>query len=400
MREMEAIMPNERIVKKKSEHRGCPVAAECKQCSGQQVTYKEHVEAKQKRVIEYLAPFCSVDPIMRMEDPSYFKNRVHRMFHHEKNGTPMSGYFSPEEGRVVKIDECHIEDKKCQEIIDTIKGMIRSFKIKTYDVKSGYGLLRYVAVRKGVETNDIMVVLVLSSVIMPSKNNFIKALRKVHPEISTILINENYKNVANVFGDKEVTIYGKGFILDSMCGKVFRVSSKSPFPVNSKQKAKVCNLIEQIGGFQGDELVLDTFCGIGTHGIVLADKVRKIYSVESSQELFRDTLTNIKRNQIKNIDVYKNEPTEFLMQMVESDKEAIDVVVVSQPYNGCGQPFIQAIGRAKPKKIVFVSRNLRSLATELELLVKQGYKVEKAGAIDIIPWTDKVECVVLLTRKK
>lgn len=111
---------------------------------------------------------------------------------------------------MVSIEQCLIEDKKSQEIIRTIRGMLKSFKIKTYDEDTGYGLLRHVLVRRGFSTGEVMVVLVVASPIFPSKNNFVKALRKVHPEISTVVLNINDKNTSMVLGEREIVLYGKG----------------------------------------------------------------------------------------------------------------------------------------------------------------------------------------------
>lgn len=390
--------PVREVVRKKIT-KGCLVCQECGQCSGQQETYRDHVAAKQKRLQEILEPFVKPQEMIAMDKADHYKCRVHRMFHHERNGTPMSGHFSVEERRIVKIEECYIDDRKCQEIINTIKGMLKSFKIKTYDVKSGHGLLRYVAVRRGMETNEIMVTLVLSSIIMPSKNNFVKELRRLHPEITTILISENYKDIDNVYGDKEVNLYGKGFIWDRMCGRDFRIGAKSQFTLNPRQTKKICDVITEWGAFDGTELVLDAFCGVGTYGIVLSDKVRKVLSVETNNEMHRDTISNIRRNGIKNIDVYKNNPAEFVMQVAKSEKEDIEVAIVTQPYSGCGKEFTDAIGKARPKKVFLITRNLKSMKEELTALTKSGYRVSKAVGVDIHPWTERIDSVVLLTRR-
>lgn len=359
--------------------------------------YKESIKTKQLRLEEVLAPFCKPEGMIAMEDPSHYKNRVHRMFYHDKNGVGIrSGYIS-DDYNAPKIEEDYVDDEKCLQIIHTIKGMIKSFKIKTFDIKSGYGLLRYVAVRRAFGTNEIMVTLVLSSVIMPSKNNFVKELRRLHPEITTILINENYKDVDSIYGDKEVKLFGKGFILDTMNGKNYRVGMKSQYTLNPIQTEKMCKTIEKWGTFQGDELVLDAYCGIGTYGISLSDKVRKVLSVESNQEMHRDAISNIKRNNIKNIDVYRNIPSEFVMQVANSEKEKMEVAIISQPYNGCGKEFIDGLLKIKPKKIFLITRNLRKLGDELGLLTRNGYKVKKAVGIDVHPFTERVDTIVMLT---
>ena len=365
--------------------------------AGQQLTYKEHVDSKQKRLQEALEGIVVPEAMVVMDKPDHYRNRVHRLFHHDRSGTPISGYFSPEEGRVVPIEDCYIDDRKCQEIIHTIQGMLKSFKIKTHDTRTGHGLLRYVAVRRGLESKEIMVVLVLSSVIMPSKNNFVKALRKAHPDISTILISENYKDMDKIYGDKEVNLYGKGFISDTMCGKSFRINAKSSFTTNPIQMAEMCNKLLEWGAFTGEEFVLDAYCGAGTFGTIMANHVRKVYGVETSHDAYRDAISNIRKNEIKNMDMYKNSPAELLMQVAEAGK-IIDDVIVTQPYNGCGVEFIQALVNAKPMKILFVSRNMKHLRLEIEQLVKKGYKVKKAAGIDVQPWTERIDACVLLER--
>ncbi len=359
---------------------------------------QENIENQKIEIEKLLAPYGKPEPRIKMENPLHYKNRVYRMLHHEKDGTPISGYFSKEENRVIKIEETNDDDLKCQEIIHTITRLAKSFKIKTYNPKSGHGLLRYVMVRRGMETNEIMVVLVLSSMIMPSKNNFAKELRKIHPEISTIIINENYKNGDNILGEKEANVFGKGFILDTFAGKQFRISSRSQFPINTVQEKKVCDTILKWCDFKGHELVLDAYCGIGTYSLVMSDYARKIYCVESSNELYRDTISNIRRNKIKNIDAYKNLPEGFLMQMANSEKEPINTIIVSQPYRGTSQEFISAVKKADPKKLIYIGKNPKSFISELESLDKIGYKVKKSVVVDIMPETEKVEIIVLLTK--
>ena len=377
---------------------GCLVCQECKQCNGQQETYKANIARKQQKIATALLPYCEVEPMITMEKPYYYKNRVYRLFHHDRSGTPLAGYYGAAEGYVIKIDECYVDDKQCQKIIETVRGLLKSFKIKTFDLKTGHGLLRYVLVKRGLETNEIMVVLVLSSIIMPSKNNFVKELRRLHPDISTILINENYKDVNNIVGDREIAIYGKGFILDTFQGKKFRISSKSVFPVNPTQSKKVTDTIVKWGNLKGTELVLDVNANMGFHSMMLSDYARKIFSLETNHDMYRDILSNLKRNQIKNIDVYKKDAAEFIQQVVTSEKESIDIIVATQPYNGFGQAFIDAVALAKPKQLFYIAKNINSMLVELELLKKKGYRVEHAVAIDVLPWTDRFEIVVQLNK--
>lgn len=374
------------------------VPCSCNACeSKRSLDYRETVKNKQARLVQELAPFTKVAPMITMDKPQYYKNRVIRAFHHEKNGTPMSGHLN-EYGGIDKVILCETDSKKGQEIIDTIKGMLKSFKIKTYDKKSGYGLLKSIMIREGDVSGEIMVVMVLSSLIMPSKNNFAKALRKAHPEITTIIINENYKNPDAVLGEKENTLFGPGFILDSFGEKQFKITSKAHYPLNTEQSAKVYGLVKEWAKLTGEELVLDAYCGSGVGSVLMSDYAKRIISVDPKTDNMKDTIANVKRNSIKNVDVYRNNPAEFVAQVRDSEKQRMDVAVVNQPYMGFGREFAEAITSLEPKKIIIISRNPGTLSKELGWIVGAGYAVRNAQGVDVLPWTEQMQIVLELVR--
>lgn len=376
------------------------ICKECQGCSDTREAYQDTLKRKQKKLQLLLGEFCKVDEIMGMEHPVHYKNKVLRLFHHEKNGTPMCGTIAKDGKSVVKIEDCLLEDEKAQEIVVTIRSLLKSFKIKTFDVNTGYGLLRYVLVRRSVKKGEIMVVLVLSSPIMPSKNNFVKALRKEHPEIDTVLISENYKNTTVALGDKETAIYGKGFILDEMGGKIFRISSKSLYPINPIQGEKLYQTAISWCDFSGEEIVLDAFCGIGAMGILASNQVRRVISVDGRPEVIRDGIANVKRNQIKNIDFYTKEVAEFIGQVAESNRQPIQVAFIQCPITGCEEGFLKAMVKVNPKKIIYIAKNLEQQVEDLKFFTKHGYQVQRAVGVDMLPWTGGVETCVLLSRKK
>ena len=174
----------------------CGIDKKCGGCQFQKLPYKEQLKRKQKQEEKLLGSFCKVSPIIGMENPYFYRNKVHAVFDRDRKGNIISGIYAEGTHRVIAVEECLIEDKKSQEIIRTIRELLPSFKIKTYNEDTGYGLLRHVLIRRGFETGEIMVVLVLGSPILPSKNNFVKALRKVHPEITTVVLNVNNKQTS------------------------------------------------------------------------------------------------------------------------------------------------------------------------------------------------------------
>ena len=377
----------------------CPVSKKCGACSYQGLSYKKQLAKKENLVKNLLSKYCKVKPITGMDNPYHYRNKVHAVFGRQKNGTIVSGVYKEGTHIIVPIDECQIEDAKADEIIRNIRGLLKSFKIKTYDEDTGYGLLRHVLVRRGFTTGEIMVVLVLASPILPSKNNFVKAILKLNPEISTIVLNINDKKTSMVLGDSERVLYGKGYIYDYLCGKKFKISSKSFYQVNPVTTEFLYNKAIELAQLNKDECVIDAYCGIGTIGIIASDHAKKVIGVESNKDAVRDAITNAKLNKVKNIQFY-NQDAGIFMKQLAAQKESIDVVLMDPPRAGSDKNFLDAVITLMPKKVVYISCNPETLARDLEYLTKNGYKAKEAWPYDMFPFTGHVETVVLMSRVK
>ena len=355
-----------------------------------------------------------------MEHPYHYRNKVHAVFDIAKGGSVISGVYKAGTHDVVNIDSCRIEDETADAIIHDIRGLLRSFKIKTYDEDTGYGLLRHVLVRRGFHSGEVMVVLVLGSPILPSKNNFVKALRKLHPEITTVVLNVNDKKTSMVLGEKETVIYGKGYIEDTLCGCTFRISPKSFYQVNPVQTEILYTKAIEYAGLTGKERIVDAYCGIGTIGLIAASKAKEVISVELNRDAVRDAVTNAKRNDIKNVQFYNADAGQFMVEMAEyradqkknqvpdatkSGKKAtpdgnVDVVFMDPPRAGSDEAFLSSVIRLAPKRVVYISCNPETLARDLKYLTKHGYQAKECQPVDLFPWTKHVETVVKLSLKK
>ena len=268
--------------------------------------------------------------------------------------------------------------------------------LKAYDEDSGYGLLRHVLVRVGHMTGEIMVVLVLGSPILPSKKNFVNHLCKLHPEITTILINVNNKRTSMVLGEKEQVIYGKGYIEDELCGRRFKISAKSFYQVNSVQTEALYAKAAEYAQLTGKEMVVDAYCGIGTIALAVAGQAGKVIGVELNKDAVRDAVTNAKINQIKNADFYQNDAGHFLTQMADAG-EKVDVVFMDPPRSGSTEEFLDALIRICPKRIVYISCEPETLARDLKYLTgKSSYRVQEITPVDMFPFTGNIETVCLL----
>lgn len=376
----------------------CPVYKKCGGCDFQGVPYEEQLKIKETRVRQLLAPFCKVHPIAGMKNPYHYRNKVHAVFSHDKKGNAVSGVYQKGTHIVVPVERCMIEDEKADEIIGSIRGLLKSFKIRTYDEDSGYGLLRHVLVRRGFASGEILVVLVTASPVFPSKNNFVKALKRLHPEITTIVQNVNGRGTSMVLGNQEKTLYGKGYIEDILCGYTFRISPKSFYQVNPAQTEILYKKAIKLAGLTGKELVLDAYCGIGTIGLIASRGAGQVIGVELNRDAVRDAVANAKRNQVKNVRFYCADAGKFMVDMAADGVKA-DVVFMDPPRSGSDVTFLDCLAKMAPKRVVYISCEPESLARDLKYLKKKGYQAEGAWPVDMFGWTGCVETVVMLSRK-
>lgn len=375
----------------------CKYIRTCGGCNYHKEGYEAELNSKQKLVSNLLSTYCKVEPIIGMEKPENYRNKVHVVFDRDKKGNPVSGVYQEGTHHVIPVETCRIHNKKADEIIASIRGMLKSFKIKIYDEDSGYGLLRHVLIRTGFSSGEILVVLVLSSAILPSKNNFVKALLKQHPEITSIVININNKKTSMVLGDKEQVIYGKGYITDMLCGKAFKISPKSFYQVNPAQTEILYNKAIEYADLTGNETVIDAYCGIGTIGIVAADFAKEVIGVELNKEAVKDAISNAKLNNTSNIFFYNADASDF-MSRTAAEKRNFDVVFLDPPRAGSTEKFLDSLTKLDPKRVVYISCNPITLERDLKYLTKKGYQVNKIQPVDMFPWTEHVETVVLITK--
>ena len=378
----------------------CPISKKCGGCQYIDKSYAEQLKIKTDQVKKLLAPYGSVDEIIGMKEPYHYRNKVNAAFQHKRNGEILAGVYEEGTHRVLSVDDCKIENRLAQEIVETIRGLLRSFKITVYNEDSGYGLLRHVMVRTGHATGEVMVVLVTASPIFPSKKNFAKALVKAHPQITTIVQNINDKDTSMVLGERNQVLYGRGFIEDKLCGKTFKISPTSFYQVNPVQTEILYNKAMEYANLTGEEVVVDAYCGTGTIGIVTSDHAKQVIGVELNKAAAKDAITNVKRNDCKNVRIYDGDAGKFMVGMAEAGTD-VDVVFLDPPRSGSTPEFFDSVCKLAPKRIVYISCGPESLARDLKYLKsKRMYQVEKIALVDLFPWREHCETVVLLSQRK
>ena len=381
----------------KTNPNACPLAKKCGGCQLQNMTYERQLKWKQAREEILLKKFGKVGKIIGMENPYHYRNKVQAAFGRTRSGKIISGVYQSGSHRIVSVDSCMIEDEIADKIICDIRSMLPKFKILVYDEDRHTGFLRHVLVKRGFTSGEVMVVLVGSSSYFPIKKKFTQKLLEMHPEITTVILNINSKNTNLVLGDKEETLYGKGYITDTLCGLEFAISAKSFYQINPVQTEKLYNKAMEYADLDKNSTVIDAYCGIGTIGLVAAKTAGKVIGVELNRDAVHDAISNAKRNNAQNIKFYCDDAGDFMEAMAEEGEKA-DVVFMDPPRSGSSRKFINSMLKMSPETIVYISCNPETLARDLIYITKGGYKVKKITPVDMFPHTNHIETVVKLSK--
>ncbi|MGP4071807.1 23S rRNA (uracil(1939)-C(5))-methyltransferase RlmD [Piscibacillus sp. B03] len=371
---------------------------ECGGCQIQHMTYEAQTRFKQKVVDDLMKPYGKPEPIITMDHPYDYRNKNVMTFGLNKKRQIISGRYAPNSHRIIPMKGSIIHDPKADEIIQTVTDLAKSFKLQPYNEDIGQGFLRHVMVKVGKKSGEIMVVIVVASPIFKGKKNFVKALRKEHPDISTILLNINQRSDSMVLGDQEKVLFGKGTITDTLCELDFEISAKSFYQINPVQTEKLYNEAIQMAGLTGKEKVVDAYCGIGTIGLVASKQAGKVIGIELNKGAVRDAIRNSKRNNIQNARFYQADAGEYMTQLAAKG-EKVDVVFLDPPRSGSDEAFLSSLVKLKPSRVVYISCNPETQVRDLKYLTKKGYDVKRMQPVDMFPQTSHIENVALLELK-
>ncbi|MCR4688083.1 MAG: 23S rRNA (uracil(1939)-C(5))-methyltransferase RlmD [Saccharofermentans sp.] len=375
----------------------CKAAKQCGGCSYAGCTYTKQLVKKQEYIRSLLPKSCKMEPIIPSDDEFFYRNKVHSTFKRLKNGRIICGPYEAESHRIVEIDKCLIENETAGRIIRDCASIAGRLSINIYNEVTGTGELRRVLVRVSETTGEVMVVIVIGSKYFRGKNAFIKELTKLHPEITTILISVHSKHNSMILGDTIRKETGPGYITDKVLGNTFRISPTSFFQVNRRASEKLYSTAVRLARVSAGEEVLDCYSGIGTISLAFAKFAGHVTGVENNKEAVQDAIRNKKINNIRNCDFVAEDATSYMVRRAEEGHK-VDTLILDPTRLGTTPEFIEATGKLAPKKIIYVSCGPKTLARDLKLFAKQGYKAITAVPVDMFPWTEHVECVALLQK--
>ena len=335
-------------------------------------------------------------PIVGMESPFRYRNKAQYPIRRDKSGKIIAGFYAGRTHDVIACDDCLLGVEENKAILNAIVRWMEDYSIDPYDEKSGEGLVRHVLCRKGFRSGQHMVCLVINGTSLPHQDALVE---KLSPHVDSLSFSVNMENTNVIMGTKIVHLYGPGYIEDSIGEVRFRISPLSFYQVNPVQTAVLYGLAVEAAQLTGREVVLDAYCGIGTIGLTAADRAKQVVGVELNRDAVRDAIGNAKHNGVKNARFFAADATAWICEAAAAGERA-DVIFMDPPREGSTPQFIESVARMAPRRVVYVSCNPETMARDLALLTKKGYRAEGFTPVDMFPNSEHIEVVCALSRQK
>lgn len=376
----------------------CTASGKCSGCQLKNLTYPEQLKLKQSKANKALAGICNVDRIVPAPAEFRYRNKASAVFFEDRSKTVRWGIYQSAKGEVAAVEKCFLQPETADEIFNTLALLVKSFKVKIYNHQSKKGFLRSATVRFAEFTGQVMVTLVTTQEDFPKEKQFVNALIKRHGNITTVVRSIYTGNAVIMNGEKETTLYGDGYIEDTLCEKLFRISSRSFYQINPCQTQQLYLKAVELAELDENSTFLDAYCGTGTIGIIASQKAKNGVGVEVNSSAVEDAKINGELNGVANMNFVCADAGAYLEKECRKGN-AFDVVFTDPPRAGCSIKFLKSLCVAKPKKIVYVSCNPETLARDIRFLRKNGYKIGSATPFDMFPQTGHIECVVQLKKE-
>ncbi|MDO4198035.1 MAG: 23S rRNA (uracil(1939)-C(5))-methyltransferase RlmD [Erysipelotrichaceae bacterium] len=375
----------------------CKYSELCGGCTYQGIDYSEQLKLKQGKADKLLGKYHKVNPIIGMDNPLHYRNKVQVSFGYDESRHFIYGNYIPKTHQLLQIDECMLCDENAYKIFESLKRLLIKYHVSVYNERTKKGILRHAIIRTS-NKGEYMLVMVCSVSRFKSMDNLVKDLIRYNPLINTIVLNVNSKPGSQVLGNRNYTLYGKGYITDSLCGLDFKISASSFYQVNKRQTEVLYNYAIDKAELNDKDTVIDAYCGTGTIGLCASKKVKNVLGIELNKEAVKDAATNKKINNIENIEFIADDAGKYMKYLSDNDKR-YSAVIMDPPRSGSDMKFMNSLVKMSPDKVIYISCNPVTLADNLKYLTK-FYEIKDIQPVDMFPYTEHIETVVCMTRIK
>ena len=382
----------------------CAVAGPCGGCSLRHLNYAAELRAKQESVADAFRRIGGLDvPVLdALPSPEIdrYRNKVQFPVGRDKDGAPCIGFYAGRTHRIVPCPDCKLQPGVLNDIGNTLCAFFAAHGIQPYDEERGKGLVRHIFLRRGAHSGQIMVCLVCTRPKLLHSDELVALLREKFRDIATILINVNAKKTNVILGEESVTLYGPGFIEDTLCGVPVRLGPLSFYQVNTLAAERLYGVAAEYAQLEPDDVLLDLYCGMGTIGLSMAGHCRELIGVE----IIPEAIDSAKANAARMGDAVAAKSRFFCADAGEAAARLAaeglrpDVIMLDPPRKGCDETTLSAVVQMSPRRVVYVSCNPSTAARDAAWLGQHGYRAEKVQPVDLFPRTKHVECVLLMSK--
>lgn len=375
----------------------CPVFEQCGGCVYRHITYEHELEIKHRMVADAMRKIAKMEievlPVIGCSQMRYRNKAQYPV----SEGKPVNiGFYGPNSHRIVDVRDCRLQPKVFETILQVFEDFIRRTALPIYNEQTETGILRHIYIRRGERTGQLLVTAVVTEGYIPEASLLVSMLKEMLGEaLCGVLLNVNPKRTNVILGRKIITLYGRDFITDKLCGLEFKISPLSFFQVNTQQAEKLYTLAGECAGLTGSETVLDLYCGTGTIGLTMAKQAARLIGVELETQAVADAKENAARNNITNAEFYAGDAT-LPGSLPALEGLMPDVLILDPPRKGVSVDSILSV--CHPPRIVYISCDPATLARDLAAFAAEGYKIGSIQPVDMFPRTSHIECVVGLTR--
>ena len=385
---------------KKSDDRidvDCPHFRSCGGCVYRHISYEAEKLLKRQKVVDAFSRLAHIDvPVNDIItcNTERYRNKAQYPVGFDKE--VVAGFYAQKSHRIINSSDCVLQPEEFSKIVEIVKEWMTEFRISAYNGETGNGLIRHIYIRKAFKTGQIMVCLVINGNSLPYADELCDDLMRIE-NIKSIVINENRDKTNVILGKNCATIWGEDYIEDELCGVKIIISPLSFYQVNHDCAELLYEKAAEYVGATGNETVLDLYCGAGTIGLSMANKVKKIIGVEIIPEAIEDAKENAKRNNIENCEFYCGDAKDAVKILKDKNIEP-DAVIFDPPRKGCDREVLEYVAEMKPKKIVYVSCDVSTQARDCAILKELGYETKEVTPVDMFPRTSHTESVALLSQ--
>ncbi|MHB9030305.1 MAG: 23S rRNA (uracil(1939)-C(5))-methyltransferase RlmD [Candidatus Latescibacterota bacterium] len=377
----------------------CPHFGVCGGCRRQDIPYSIQRALKAEVVRNTLSEVREIGPageaaVVSSPDLFYYRNKMEFSFDSPPYsdelflGLHEAGKFN----QVFNVTGCRLLSERSNAILEWVRWFAREHMLSVYGLKSHTGLLRYLVIREGKNTGEMMINLVTSGAEFTQEEEFVRAILEKFPGITTVVHTVNRQPGSTAFGQERRILFGEGIIRDRIGQYVFSISPDAFFQTNTRQAEHLYDTIREFAGLSGNERLLDLYCGAGTIGIYLADRALSVTGVELAEDAVIDARRNAGLNGIGNISFIAG-PVEGVLDERMGD---FDVAVCDPPRAGIHPKALSMLAMLRIPRMVYVSCNIKALPRDLETFALAGYRLQAMRALDMAPHTPHIETVLKL----